>query len=203
MSHVFNHGVEEAIRKLEDPNRRKIYDPLFLLRRSGLVTGHIIADLGCGTGFFSLPAAKIVGDHGVVYAIDEVHEMLQVLETKISEQGIQNVRTMKSNLLATTIPNQSVDFVLMACVFHDLHRETLGAELNRILKSTGTICMVDWKKIPTEHGPPVEVRLTEEDVIREMNDMGFTNSEVYEAGQQHYGIVIHKSSISDHSLQDD
>jgi predicted NUDIX family phosphoesterase len=91
----------------------------------------------------------------------------------------------------------------MACVFHDLHRETLGAELNRILKSTGTICVVDWKKIPTEHGPPVEVRLTEEDVIREINDMGFTNSEVYEAGQQHYGIVIHKSSISDNSLQDD
>nr|AIF15961.1 methyltransferase type 11 (ubiE) [uncultured marine thaumarchaeote KM3_72_A09] len=176
---------------------------LSLLRRSGLVTGHIIADLGCGTGFFSLPAAEIVGDQGVVYAIDEVHEILQVLETKISEQGIRNVRTMESNLLATTIPNQSVDFVLMACVFHDLQRETLGAELNRILKPTGIICVVDWKKIATEHGPPIEVKLTEEDVIREMNDMGFTTSEVYEAGQQHYGIVSHKSPVSDHSFQDD
>lgn len=203
MSHVFNHGVEEAIRRLEDPNRRKRYDPYSLLRRSGLLIGHIIADLGCGTGFFALPAAEIVGGQGVVYAVDEVQEMLRVLEKKISQQGIQNVRIIKSNLMATTIPSQSVDFALMACVFHDLHRETLGAELNRILKPTGTICVVDWKKVATEHGPPVEARLTEEDVIREMNDMGFITSEVYEAGQQHYGIVIQKSPVSDHSLQND
>ena len=82
--------------------------------------------MGCGTGFFALPAAEIVGDRGVVYAVDEVQEILRVLEQKISEQRIQNIRIVKSNLMTSPIPSLSVDFGLMACIFHDLPRRTVG-----------------------------------------------------------------------------
>lgn len=64
--------------KLDNPKRRELLPPDQTLRKLGIKEGEIIADIGCGIGYFTLPASKMVGEKGKIYAMDISAEMLQV-----------------------------------------------------------------------------------------------------------------------------
>ncbi|MGH2486323.1 MAG: class I SAM-dependent methyltransferase, partial [Ktedonobacterales bacterium] len=71
--------------------------PEKLLRELGLKEGNTMADIGCGPGFFTVPAAQIVGEKGVVLAADVQGEMLSAVKSHITEKGLKNVRVVKTS----------------------------------------------------------------------------------------------------------
>src|SRR5471030_208350 len=80
--------------KLDNEKRRELLPPKETLIKLGLHEGDIMADIGCGIGYFTIPAAKIVGGSGNIFAMDILPEMLQDVEMKIKEKNISNIKTI-------------------------------------------------------------------------------------------------------------
>ena len=123
----------------DNPIRSVFCDPYKLLRMAGLKHGQKVLEVGCGPGFFTMPAAKIVGEEGVVYAVD-VHPLaIERVKEKIEREGMKNVKPMLANASDTGLPDQSID---LAFIF-GLRYIAGGLENvvveNRILKPGGVL----------------------------------------------------------------
>ncbi len=187
MAHKFdakNAGILDSI------DRRKFLNPDSILEKAGLDSDTVFADLGCGSGYFTIPASFIVKN---VYAIDVQQEMLDIIGEKIKMEGRTNIETILSKESSIPLPDRSVDVVFMANVFHELDdRGGILREAKRILQGRGRLIIVDWKKMEMEFGPPVEERLRAEEVVSICEDRGFAILERLEAGQYNYMLVFGK-----------
>ncbi len=85
-----------------------------VLRDFGVHQGQTVLDFGCGEGAYTIPAAKIVGKHGTVYALDQAESRLDTLRAKAKSAGIKNIRIMVSAAPASVeLADESVDFILL------------------------------------------------------------------------------------------
>ena len=198
MEHIFDGGVEEAIQKLENPERVKRHDPALLFGRVGLRRGEVLADLGCGTGFFALPAAKSVGKRGRVLAVDKTPEMLKVLREKLERVGTDNIEVIQADILSTGIEKGTVDVAFMANTFHDVRGGSLK-EVERILRPSGRLVILDWKKVPTQAGPLLEARLTPEEVTTILKGRRWRIAEQFDTGPTHYVVVARPPTKRHHA----
>jgi len=185
---IFDGGVEEAIHKLENPERVKRHDPAVLFGRVGLRRGEVLADLGCGTGFFALPAAKSVGKQGRVLAVDKTPEMLNVLREKLKGVGTDNIEVIQADILSTGIEKGTVDVAFMANTFHDVREGSLK-EVERMLRPSGRLVILDWKNVPTQAGPLLEARLSPEGVTAILKGRRWRIAEQFDMGSTHYVVV--------------
>ncbi len=173
---------------LDSDERRSYLDPDAILGTFGVGPGCILADIGAGTGFFSLPAAARIGPAGRVYALDVERVMLEDLRTKLAAREVGNVEVFRSEETKLPLPSSSVDIAFLACVLHELDGPGTLRECGRILKPTGRLAVVDWKKIDQEIGPPISHRLDEGQARDLLERSGFTPMRTFEAGRYHYGI---------------
>ena len=90
-----------------------IRNPYKILERAGLKPGQTVLEVGCGPGFFTIPAAKIVGKEGKVYAVDTHPLAIERVKNKINKAGINNVSLIHGNASATGLPDQSIDLAFM------------------------------------------------------------------------------------------
>lgn len=110
------------------------------LRAVGVREGHVVLDFGCGSGNYAIPAAVIVGERGVVYALDKNGRVLDVLMMKAESMGLRNiVRIDTSGEIETGLEDGSVDVVLLYDVFwyfplRDRRLAVLLDELHRVSK---------------------------------------------------------------------
>jgi ubiquinone/menaquinone biosynthesis C-methylase UbiE len=115
-------------------------DPYRLLKAAGLKAGQKVLEVGCGPGFFTIPAAKIVGDEGLVYAVDVHPRAIERVKEKIERQGIKNVRPMLTNASNTLLADQSIDLAFMFGLPHIVGgQESVISEIQRILKPGGVL----------------------------------------------------------------
>jgi ubiquinone/menaquinone biosynthesis C-methylase UbiE len=173
---------------LDSEERRSYLDARAILRGFGIGAGMRVADVGAGTGFFALPAADLVGPAGHVYAADLSPEMLKDLQAKIAVRLVPNVGAVRSTEDRIPLGDASVDFVLLACVLHELDGPGTLLECRRILKPQGRFGIVDWKKEDMEYGPPKEHRLDEGQAKAILADAGLEPTRAFEAGPYHYAI---------------
>lgn len=156
-----------------------------------------MADLGCGPGFFTIPIALKVGDAGIVYAVDSSPEMLERLTRNVEESRLPEnvVMVAQADVSHTSNPSRSVDLVFFADILRDLedHARFL-TEVNRIAKARGTVVDIDWQKIETGFGPPLKIRLTEEDSRKIMTTNGFSVTGTISGGLYHYGLVCSRGA---------
>ena len=122
-----------------------------VLETAGIKRGQIVLDFGCGSGTYTIAAAKIVGEQGKVYALDKDKKALDELMQKAESAGLKNVeRTDTSGELKIDLTDESVDVVLLFDVFHHYYfpqaddRRKLLNEIYRILKLDGFISV--WPK---------------------------------------------------------
>lgn len=175
----------------------ELLNPEAILNQAGVGYGSIVGDLGCGgMGYFTLQAAKMVGDKGQVYAVDVVKTVLQSVETKASLEGLTNIKTIWSNLEiaeATKINTASLDFALLINVlFQTKEHESMLREATRLLKKGGKLIVVDWKKIDTPFGPKTENRVPQETIINIAEKLGYTLERSMETGPYHYWLEFIK-----------
>ena len=142
--HSFNHTSNMAywtIRLMHDnPILPLVRNPYKLLKAAGLEDGYKVLEVGCGPGFFTIPAARIVGDEGHVYALDIHPRSVERVKKKIEKEALKNVTALCANASDTGLPDGSVD---LAFVFGLRHvaggLEKLISELHRVVKPGGTL----------------------------------------------------------------
>jgi ubiquinone/menaquinone biosynthesis C-methylase UbiE len=183
---------KDHARFLMSPTRKEWHDPEIVLKNMGIDKGMTLVDLGSGPGFFTIPMAKITGEKGLVYAVDSNPTILDNLLETINQSGINKsiIKIVRSDVKHTGIPKNSADVAFFAKVLHDIEDEkAFLKEVRRICKPTASVVDVDWKKSPTECGPPLKIRLTEKEATQFLEERSFKVIKQMDAGPNHYELI--------------
>ena len=177
------------LKMLDNEERQKMLPAEKILLDIGLKAGDYIADIGCGTGFFSIPASKITGDKGIVFAADIMPEMIREVQKKIKNSDISNIKLIlcsKNNFKL----NEKVNIAFMCNVLHEIgNKESFISRVKNLILNKGKIAVVEWQKIESEIGPPIEHRLSKEDLKKILKDAGFFNILIKDIGINHLIIT--------------
>ncbi len=173
----------------------KFINPTTVVSQVGIKPGQTVADLGSGSGFFAIAAAKFVGNSGTVHAVDVQEAKLTATQSSASQQGYKNIQVLKADLdkPLTEIPETSCDVVILASVLHEVKsRPTLFKNAYHILKTGGKILTVEWKLEHTPFGPPLDQRIDEQTLEKELMDLGLRKEKNIPADAYHYAMVFTK-----------
>jgi ubiquinone/menaquinone biosynthesis C-methylase UbiE len=137
---------------------------LEMLPQIGIRKGRAVLDFGCGSGTYTIPAAKIVGEQGRVYALDKDKEALDKLMQKAESAALKNIKRMEtSGKLEIDLADESVDVVLLFDVFHSFYfpqaddRKRLLGEIYRIMKPSAFLSISVWPNL-IESGTEDEIK---------------------------------------------
>ncbi|HSR89464.1 MAG TPA: methyltransferase domain-containing protein [Candidatus Udaeobacter sp.] len=175
-----------------------LIDPYKIFARISLSEGKRVADLGCGrTGHFVFPAVKIVGEKGVVYAVDVVKNILDSIKSTARTGGHDNVQTVWSDIEVfgkTPIPDNSLDACFCINVLFQLKNKA-GAikEAARMLKPGGYLVVVDWAKKLGGLGPSPESMLKPEDLLKLAAQENLKFVDKILPGEYHYSLIFEKT----------
>ena len=177
--------------RFHDENiRRRWQNPEEILAEIGLRSRSTFVDLGCGTGFFAIPAAKIVGMNGKIYCLDSNPHAIKRLKEKATQLGLGNLFLKVGEAEDTILCEGCADIVFFGIVLHDFDDPTKVLEnAKKMLKPTGRLINLDWKKEVMDLGPPYEIRFSEDKARELITDAGFVVESVKESGTHHYVII--------------
>ena len=154
----------------------------------GIKAGSSVADIGAGSGWFSMRAAARVGADGVVYAQDINPDAVKYIEDRIHKEKVSNVRTVLGSPDDPKLPSDSIDAVLLLKVYHEVaHPLVLMTNLKQALRSGAKVGIIDRNGNGTDHG------LNSDVVKREMAEAGFKLLSSYDftkADGQDYFLVF-------------
>ena len=177
---------------LESPERYKILPPFKTLKIMCLKEDDIMIDIGCGTGYFTLPASEITGPAGKVIGVDISEEMLNEVRTRINGKG-HNIELVLADNLSLPVTDARATFALLSNVLHEADDMlAMLAEANRVLKPGGRLAIIEWEKREMPLGPPVEHRLHQDEIMRLVMEAGFTMAKISPAGEFHIACTALK-----------
>jgi len=123
-------------------------NPYEVLDAAGLKAGQKVLEVGCGPGFFSIPAARIVGENGTVHALDISPFAIERVQQKIEKEGVTNVKTILADAAQTGLPDESFDLIFVFGFGHHVSdMADVFAELHRLLKPAGVLS-VEGRLVP-------------------------------------------------------
>lgn len=192
-------------KRLNSEERYKLMPPELLIgeiekaafknmKSAGAVT---IADVGCGSGFFSLPIMKRFQDKNILlFALDVSDEMLGIfnvnLKKEVGEENLSKVKSFKCEESFLPLADNSTNILLLANVFHEIEDKlNYLQEIKRVLKDGGTFFLLDWKKedLNPVTGPPVGERVSTEDAVLILKELDFKDIEVLPLYSSSFTIV--------------
>jgi ubiquinone/menaquinone biosynthesis C-methylase UbiE len=177
-------------------NKHQFLDPSQILAYAALRKGDILADFGCGNGFYPIAAAKTVGATGMVYAVDVKNEALEATASAAKMENLKNIYTIRHDLeqpTATSIKENSCDAVILSGILHlSKLQNNIMRETYRVLKSGGKVIVIEWKKEKLPFGPEINNRVSEKDVEQMMSSTGFHFQNEIPADTFHYALVFTK-----------
>jgi ubiquinone/menaquinone biosynthesis C-methylase UbiE len=172
--HRLHQDSKAYIATLEDPARDAYQKPHEVVTALGLKEGDRVADIGAGSGYFTLRLANHVGKTGVVYAVDVSPDMILHLNRRIRDAGLENVRTILAPPDDPLLPDHSVRLFFISETWHHIaDRLQYLALMKRMLQPGGEVVVIDFRKQPTPVGPPQEMRVGRNDVLTEFQSAGF------------------------------
>jgi demethylmenaquinone methyltransferase/2-methoxy-6-polyprenyl-1,4-benzoquinol methylase len=133
---------------MESRFRYRFFGPMNILRGADILPGQIVLEVGCGTGYFTLPAARLIGGQGCLVAMDVLSESVELVSRKVQTANLNNVRVIKGDALDTGLDAESFHAVLLFGVIPApmLPLTQLLPEMHRILKAKGSLAV--WPPIP-------------------------------------------------------
>lgn len=158
---------------LEAPDRDLWQRPDQVMDAMGIADASVVADIGAGSGWFTIRLARRVGPQGLVYAEDVQTEMLTAITRRVQREGLTNVRAVRGQNSDPKLPAGSLDAVLVVDAYHEVEdRVTMLANLARALKPQGRIGVVDFRLDGTGPGPGPEERVSPDVVVKDAAKAG-------------------------------
>ncbi|MEN6379180.1 MAG: methyltransferase domain-containing protein [Methanofastidiosum sp.] len=190
MAHKFN---IKDMNRLDSPERRKMLPPEETLINARLSKNDIFIDIGCGIGYFSIPASIIIGPKGKVFALDTSNEMLEELNRRINVNKITNIESILSDPFDFHLNQDTGTFALMSNVLHEVDDKVIFLkETNKVLKTQGKLCVIEWQKKETEKGPPIKYRLSGSQVNELLDQTNFILLDSYPIGDNFTAYISKK-----------
>jgi ubiquinone/menaquinone biosynthesis C-methylase UbiE len=171
--HRLHQDPKAYIAMLEDPARDAYQNPHEVITALDLKPGEVIADIGSGSGYFTLRLAAHVGDTGRVYGVDIDAEMVRHLNRRVRDAGLRNVHVLLADPDDPLLP-EPVDRFLVVDTWHHIEGQAKSLALMRkLLKPGGQVIMIDFQKKDLPLGPPLAMKIAREDLIQQMETSGF------------------------------
>ena len=162
MSH---HHAHEHKHEHKGKSSDGFVDKVAVLKALDVKEGQIVLDAGCGNGYMAKELAGLVKSNGKVYAMDADESAIENLKKTAVTDAIQPII---GDITATTeLRDLSLDLIYLSVVMHGFSEsQTAGfiAEVQRLLKPGGILAVLEFKKEDTSHGPPMEIRLSPEEM---------------------------------------
>ncbi len=171
-------------------------DPQKNIAQFGMGPGMSVADLGAGTGFYSIEAARLVGSTGKVYAVEVQKDLLEKLKTNARNEHLLNIEVLWGDIEkigGTRLRDASVDRVIASNVLFQIeHKDNFCLEIKRILKANGKVLVVDWSS-QSPMGPKNVVPQQSAQSLFEK--AGFVYDSAISAGDHHYGLIFKRNHV--------
>lgn len=180
------------MRELVSEDRLETLDPQRIMSLIPFLTDSVVADIGCGPGFFTLPMAKYLFE-GKVYAVDVQQEMLDEVSKQTADIHLTNVEVLLSEESSLPLETGLLDGALAAFVVHEADNPAeLLQEVMRTLRSGGWLAVLEWHKREMDAGPPVEARIDEGELRDLAARAGFRMTSRYDLNDQQYMLLLRK-----------
>jgi len=170
-------------------------DPIKNLKFFDLREDMIVADLGAGTGFYSLSLAPIVS-RGKVYAIEIQRDFLLTIVNKLTEAKIQNVECLWGDVekhKGTKLADSIIDAAVASNILFQLeNKESFIKEVKRILKPNGRVLVIDWHPDSDLLHKKHTGSMTKHDARHLFEKHGFVFEREIDTGMHHYGMILNK-----------
>jgi arsenite methyltransferase len=172
--HGLHNDPKAYIGALEDPQRDAYQKPHEVLTALNIKPGEIIADIGAGSGYFTFRLSHFVGNKGKVYAVDVSPDMILHINRRIRELKANNIVTLLADPDDPLLPDQSVNRFFICEVWHHIENQTKYlALMKKMLKPGGEVVMIDFHKKEFPVGPPMNMKIAREDVIKRLESNGY------------------------------
>ena len=176
----------------------QLINPQLLFAKAQLRKNMYIADFGCGrTGHIIFPAAKLIGEHGLIYAVDIMKDILENINKRARMHNMGNIHTVWSDLEMvgkTAIPEKSLDIVfIINSLFHMKNKTNVLNEASRLLKSKSRLIIVDWIANNLNIGPKGDELVDFSQIKSWAQNNNFTVQEEFPVSAYHVGIVLYKN----------
>jgi SAM-dependent methyltransferase len=154
---------------LDPPDRDTWQRPDQIMDALGIADASVVADVGAGSGFFTIRLARRVGPNGIVYAQDVQQEMLAAITRRVQREGLTNVRPVRGEGSNPNLPRGKLDAILMVGVYHEIDdRVTMLQNLAAALKPQGRLGVIDFKlNGGGGPGPALEERVDPQIVVQD------------------------------------
>jgi len=171
--------------KLNNPQRIKDIPPDYICSKLNIDKADVIADIGAGTGFFSIAFLNQINPLKV-YAFDISDVMIEWMKENLSSE-FPHIIPLKSEENSLPVKDESADLAFMINLHHELENPGLALdEAYRILKPGGKFFIVDWKKEDIVEGPPEKIRVFPEQAAEQAKDSGFSDILIFNDLEKHF-----------------
>jgi ubiquinone/menaquinone biosynthesis C-methylase UbiE len=158
---------------LDAPDRDLWQRPDQIMDALGIADASVVADIGAGSGWFTIRLARRVGPRGVVYAEDVQKEMINAIERRVRREGFNNVKPQLGSSNDPRLPASSLDAVLMVDAYHEVEdRVTMLSNIAKALKPQGRLGIVDFRLDGTGPGPEPDERVSPDVVVNDAKKAG-------------------------------
>ena len=159
----------------------------------GLKLGDEVADLGAGSGYFTIRLAREVGATGKVYAVDLDPKMLEHIDRRAKEEQLENIQTILADPNDPKLGSNSVDLIFICDVLHHINdRAKYYPLLSRALRPSGRLVNIDFHKRKLPVGPPEEMKIEKKEMIKEAEAQGFQLARELEILKYQYFLVFER-----------
>ncbi len=182
---------------LERSSRRREERTDLLLKRLPLKSGDFVADIGAGTGYFTIPIAKRVGPNGRVFAVDIQPEMLAIIEKRRTKAQLQNIELVQASETDPRLPADTIDLVLMVDAYHEFsHPREVMTGIVKGLKVGGAVVLIEYRaEDPTVPIKPLH-KMSAEQAVTEMVSVGLELEDNLDVLPQQHFMIFRKKALA-------
>ena len=188
--------MPSTVARMLRPERIQTLDPFRIMAHCPITPRDVVADLGCGPGYFTLPLAKFL-INGQVYALDTSDEMVEACQGRVDEARMGNVEVLKCGEYEFPVEPGTLDGLFIAFVVHHPEdRVRFLTAAKKMLRLGGWCFLLEWHKRETETGPPQRARISP-DELRELGESaGFKFQESGDVNDENYRMTLIKSRLA-------